>query len=153
MTASAAALGRQNHKEGDIGQAVARYTLQRMGIQMLEPVHTPWKVMFQNTGGRRKVVNAFPVEKVSGDFRGVAPGGRSVLVEVKSRSTRDTFRWSDLEPHQRDALQLHHELGGLSLVCWVIDNGECLVMAWPLPLAKGKSLSWNDAVTVQWIGY
>ena len=145
--------GRANRNQGEIGQDIARYTLKQMGIEMVEPVYTPWKVLFKTVGGRRKVVEAFPLQKVSGDFRGVAPGGRSVLVEVKSRTTRDTLRWSDLEPHQRDALQEHCDWGGLSLVCWVIDSGECLVMEWPIPgLQKGKSTTWDDAVGIQWTG-
>lgn len=145
--------GRGNRNQGEVGQHIARYILSQMGLGMIEPIHTPWKVLFKTVGGRRKVVDAFPLEKVSGDFRPIAPGGRSVLVEVKSRTTRDTFRWSDLEPHQHRALQEHYDWGGLSLVCWVIDSGECLVMEWPIPgLQKGKSITWDDAVEMQFTG-
>jgi hypothetical protein len=72
---------------------------------------------------------------------------------VKSRTDRDTFRWSDLEAHQREALDNHQELGGLSLVVWVIESGEAIVLPWPIEgLAKGKSVSWDKAVGIQWTG-
>ncbi len=152
---NAAARGRQAHRDGDVGEMVARVTLQGMGLEMIEKIHTPWKVIFKTLpGGGRKVVNAFPLEKVAGDFRAVYPRtGQSVLIEVKSRMDRDTFRWSDLEPHQRESLDNHWRLGGLSLVVWVIESGEAIVLPWPIEgLSRGKSVSWDAAVDIQWTG-
>jgi len=154
---NAAAIGRQSQHDGEVGQNIAHYTLSRLGVEMVEAVYTPWKVLFKNTSSGRKVVNAFPLRKVSGDFRGVLPGGRAVLIEVKSRTTRDTFRWSDLEDHQKDALHENSGFGGLSLVCWVNDLGECIVIEWDkfvscLDGKSRKSITWSEAVDIQWTG-
>jgi len=152
---TAAARGRKAHQDGDIGERVGRIILHQMGLEMIERIHTPWKVIFKTLPhGGRKVVDAFPLEKVAGDFRAIVPGtGQSVLIEVKSRTDRDTFRWSDLESHQREALDNHQELGGLSLVVWVIESGEAIVLPWPIEgLTKGKSVSWDRAVDIQWTG-
>lgn len=145
--------GRIAQHDGEIGQNIAQYELKRMGLEMIEPVYTPWKIVWSQKNGRRVPVKAFAVAKVSGDFRAITPTGQSVLVEVKSRKDREALRWSDLEPHQREALQQHSEHGGLSLVVWVTEMGECMVMAWPIPgFGFRKSISWDDAVDIQWTG-
>lgn len=94
---------------------------------MTEPVHTPWRILRDAAG---RITSAYPVEKVSGDIRAIAPGGRSVLAEVKVRD--HNLRWTDLEPHQRHALSEHNRLGGLSLLIWLHTTGA-YILPWPLP--------------------
>lgn len=146
--------GRQNQRDGEAGQIIAQYTLQQMGLGRVQAIYTPWKVLWKTVRGRRVVDKAFPLRKVDGDFIAVVPGtGQSVLVEVKRRGTRDTLRWSDLEAHQREALDDHIANGGLSLVAWVLDNNECIILPWPIPgLGFRRSIDWDAAVTVQWTG-
>jgi len=123
-----AARGKANRMRGEIAQMIIQRRLQALGVLMLEPVHTPWRL--RRVGCR--IVGATPMAKVSGDFRGIAPGGagRSILVEVKFRPDRLTF--SDLEPHQRLALDRNLAAGGLSYLAWVWDGGDAL-MQWPIP--------------------
>lgn len=125
---AAAVRGRVNRLRGEIAQTIIQRRLQALGVLMLEPVHTPWRL--RRVGCR--IVGATPLAKVSGDFRGIAPGGagRSILVEVKFRPARLLF--SDLEPHQRLALDSNASAGGLSYLAWVWDGGDAL-LAWPIP--------------------
>jgi hypothetical protein len=69
------------------------------------------------------------MEKVSGDWRGILPGGMSVLVEVK---TVERLMYSEFADHQVDALNKHHAAGGLSLIGWVCGS-ENFVLRWPVP--------------------
>ncbi len=117
----------RSNKLGQTGEELARYLLQRLGLAMVEPVHTPWRILRDPAG---RIASAYPVEKVSGDIRAVAPGGRSVLAEVKVRD--HNLRWTDLEPHQRQALSQHHDLGGLSLLVW-LHTSDSYILPWPLP--------------------
>jgi len=105
--------GRRNHAFGEHCQNLAQSTLQRMGFAMVERVHTPFRL--HRVGGR--ITGASPVEKVSGDLRAVAPGGRSVLAEVKNREER--LVWSEIDKHQVAALDHHADVDGRSLLIWV----------------------------------
>ena len=127
--------GRASQRLGKRAEEAVRLALQAAGFRMIERVATPWTVTFHR--GRPKA--AFPTAKVSGDFRAVEPGtGRSVLVEVKCRSGR--LRWSDLRPHQRQALDEHHRLGGISILAWV-TGWEVRLLRWPVEeFGPGKSL-------------
>lgn len=119
------AAGRRRALSGIVGQNVIEWRLREIGVLMVEAVHTPWKV--QRVNG--KIVGAIPQEKVSGDFRGILPGGRSVLVEVKNF---ETLPYGAFKKHQVDALNAHHANGGVSLVGWVCGS-ENFLLAWPLP--------------------
>ena len=129
-------IGYKNRAEGDFTQELTERELNRLGYRMVEAVNTPWKVI---RNGKR-IVGAFPVAKVSGDFRALEPmTGRSVLVEVKSHKG-DTLPWSAFEDHQRRALEEHHVTGGISLISWVID-GKVLIWKWPVEgFGPGKSI-------------
>ncbi len=127
---------RRNRKAGYSSEEAAAAQLRAMGFRMVEPIQTGWRVVRDRHG---RIVNAFPLEKVSGDIRAVAPGGRSVLVEVKERDRN--LRWSDFQPHQREALDEHAALGGLSLVVW-LHRGHFYVLPWPIPgFGPRKSIS------------
>jgi hypothetical protein len=142
------AQNRRNRRSGAWNEAAAQQALERLGFEMIERVETGFGVVRQG----KRIVSAYPLKKVAGDFRAVAPGGRSVLVEVKSRG-RDTLRWSDFEPHQREALDRHRELGGLSLVVWLPGSGDLIVLRWPIPgLGDRRSLPLELARTLHWAG-
>ena len=128
--------GRASQRLGKRAEEAVRLALQAAGFRMIERVATPWTVTFRE--GRPQA--AFPVAKVSGDFRAVEPGtGRSVLVEVKCRSGR--LRWSDLRPHQRRALEEHHRLGGISILAWV-TAWDVRLLRWPVEgFGPGRSLA------------
>lgn len=120
---------------GEQGQDLVEVALVARGFKMIEAVHTPWRVI-RKMG---RIVGAFPVKKVSGDFRAVTTGGVSVLVEVKGRDGRNV-PWSAFEDHQREALSDHAACGGISLVACVRD-GEIKFYDWPVPgFGPGKSL-------------
>lgn len=115
-----------NRKAGNAGEAIAALELRRRGVEMVEPMPTGWGIIRKGN----RIVSAYPLAPVSGDFRGVMPvSGRSVLVEVKTRD--GSLPYSMLESHQHAALQRHHDLGGLSLVVWVHD-GIVSVMRYPI---------------------
>ena len=122
---------RKSQVSGDFGEAVARQALHQFGVRMVEKVNTPWKVLW----AVKKIVNAFPVEKVSGDFIGIGAAGKKILVEVKYRE--DKLSLSDFESHQIDKLEENHQLGGISLVVWV-QKHVCCIYYWPrMELKKG----------------
>ena len=133
-----------NRKAGNAGEAIAALELRRRGVAMVEPMPTGWGIV-RGKGGR--IVDAFPIAPVSGDFRGIMPvSGRSVLVEVKTRD--GSLPYSMLESHQHAALQLHHDLGGLSLVVWVHD-GIVSVMRYPIAGFRFRT-SIKAANVVEW---
>lgn len=119
---------RSEKKAGDAGQQIAASVLRSLGVNMVEQIATPVHLIPHHSArGYFRVIYGEPV---SGDFRGVMVGGRSVLVEVKT--VEHNLRWSDFREHQPERLTQHAELGGLSLVVWV-HSGSVYVMRWPLP--------------------
>ena len=137
---------RQRH--GDNGEQVVRCRLVGMGMVLVEKVKTPWRIV-RGPGG--KILKAYPTHKVSGDFRAVMPGGRSVLVEVKWRES-GPLAWNDLEPHQHHAMKIHQDAGGLSLIGWATPEGvmiftyaAAMAIGWrsgcPLKLHEGEALT------------
>ncbi len=125
------AMGQRSMAKGIVGQDVIMWRLRAIGVLMVERVHTPWRIERSRAkpGQPSRIIAAYPLEKVSGDFRGVLPGGKSVLVEVK-RVAHLTF--GEFDKHQVDALNEHAQLGGLSLIGWVYEGGDA-VLAWPVP--------------------
>lgn len=141
--------GKRSRTAGVVGEALTRAAMVRLGFTMIERVHTPWKVLRKpdpKAPGGSRIVGAVPEEKVSGDFRAIWPVtwdnslvGVSVLVESKAREG-DRVLWSDVEEHQRDALQRHHEAGGLSYLS-VVLGGRATLMRWPIPgFGPGSSI-------------
>jgi hypothetical protein len=103
----------------------------------VEKIATPVKLIPTKLSGAFKVIFS---EAVSGDHRGILPGGRSVLAETKTILDRN-LRWSDLREHQPERLSRHAELGGLSLLVWVNSSG-IYVMQWPVDgFGRGESIS------------
>jgi hypothetical protein len=134
-----AAKNSRNRKQGNAGENLVLTELLRRGVALVERIETGWGIV-RGKGG--KIVSAFPLAPVSGDFRGILAGGRSVLVEVKTIPER--LPYSALELHQHVALKDHHDDGGLSLVAWV--NGEVVIIfEYPNPAFKPrKSITVGD---------
>lgn len=102
-----------NRKAGRASEQLVRIALRQRGVQRIEKIEVGWGIVRDAKG---KIVNAYPLEKVSGDFRGLLPGGRAVHVEAKGRSGKVLY--SDLEAHQVAALDEVTRLGGLALLAW-----------------------------------
>ena len=137
---SASARGKASHDLGIVGETICKTLLARHGFVRIERVHTPWKVLFKNEGGRRVVKEAFPLEKVEGDFIAMEKGtGRKVLAEAKATED-DRIIFSRLEDHQVDALNGTVAENGLAFLI-VIIQGKGSMISWPIPeFKKGKSL-------------
>ena len=115
---------------GKQGQEIAAAALRRIGVNMIEKIGTPVKVIPKGMKDRVQVFQVIWGEKVSGDHRGILDDGTSVLAETKTILDRN-LRWSDLREHQPDRLTEHHNHGGLSLLVWVHSEGT-YVMEWPI---------------------
>lgn len=139
---------RQQQQIGKHGQDLAAAALRQMGIEMVEQIGTP--VHLIPYSGSRSPGAAYRViygEKVSGDHRGILPGGISVLAETKTILDRN-LRWSDLREHQPERLSEHARHGGLSLLVWVHRTGVH-IMRWPvLGFAPGEGMPPEFAMSV-----
>lgn len=124
---------------GKHGQNLAASHLSQIGIEMVEQIGTPVKLI-PVSEHRKDVFRVVFGEKVSGDHRGILQGGRSVLAETKTILDRN-LRYSDLREHQPGRLSNHSDFGGLSLLVWVHHTGV-YIMEWPIPgFVSGKSIS------------
>lgn len=117
-------MSRQQQHTGKAGEELAKRALERIGVQMVEKIGTPVRII----PGRRPIYG----ERVSGDHRGVAPGGISVLAETKTIIGHNLV-FSDLREHQPGRLSLHADLGGISLLVWVYAADEVFILRWPVP--------------------
>lgn len=135
----------RNRKRGKRGETLVKQELERRGLHLVEKIEVGWGIKRDRRGS---IKGAWPLEKVSGDYRAITSRGRSVLVEVKSKEER--LPWSALRPHQREALDKHAAVGGLSLLAWVHD-GEVSIMQWPVEgFVKRTSLSVEQAQGNEW---
>lgn len=129
-------MARKEQKLGKAGEELAMNAVRSLGVEMVERIGTPVKII-RTKGVWSQVVWG---EKVSGDARGVLPGGRSVLIETKTILDRN-LQYGDMRPHQPERLSRHAELGGLSLLVWVHSSGV-YVMEWPIcDFRHGKSIT------------
>lgn len=132
-------MGKRSQTLGEIGERLARIALEQMGVEFVERIHTGYKLLGWLNPAQR-IARVAPVARVSGDFRGIIPGGRSVLAEVKTRTKHDDrLLFSDLKQHQRAALSRHNYFGGLSLLIWIAADGgfidterDLFVLQWPV---------------------
>jgi hypothetical protein len=115
---------------GRAGQNVAAAALSRLGVELVEEIGTPVRLVPAHAH-RKDVFRVSFGEKVSGDHRGILPGGRSVLAETKTILDRN-LRFSDLRDHQPGRLTAHADFGGLSLLVWVHQSGT-YILQWPVP--------------------
>jgi hypothetical protein len=132
---------KREQRIGSAGQEKAAAALRAAGVEMVEKIATPVKLIRANVPGTYRVIFG---ETVSGDHRGILPDGTSVLAETKTILNRN-LRYSDLRDHQPGRLTEHHEHNGVSLLVWVHSSG-IYIMRWPIPLfVKGKSISQEEA--------
>ena len=156
MTIKHQVQGRANKRRGDAVEKRVARLLADMGYVMIERVHTPFTLIRRG----KKIVGAFPRERVSGDFRAVATGvihnptvtdggsvivapslkGLSVLVEVKSRP--DRLQWSALEKHQVEALNEHAQYSEHTWLFFHDSETDTITKyRWPIHgYGPGKSL-------------
>lgn len=137
---------------GNTGEEIARLQLRALGIELVEKVATPVKLKPYYDHIRGAVVpGVFYVEyaeKVSGDVRGVLPGGISVHCEVKVKD-EDKIKNSVIKKHQRAWLDNHAAIGGLSLFVWVCFH-EVFILRWPIEgFVPGTTLSVERARELQ----
>ncbi len=132
---------RSEQRTGAIGEEWAANRLRALGIEMVEKIGEPVKLIPARQPRTYRVIWG---EKVSGDHRGILPGGRSVLMETKTILDRN-LRYSDLRPHQPGRLSQHAELGGLSLLVWV-HTSDVYVLEWPVEgFGPGKGITVEEA--------
>lgn len=136
---------KREQQTGAQGQKQAAGALRRAGVNMVEQIGTPVKLIPMGTVRGRQVFQVIYGEKVSGDNRGIIPGkGTSVLAETKTILDRN-LRYSDLRDHQPERLTEHHENNGISLLVWVHSTG-IYILRWPIPLfVRGKSITPEEA--------
>ncbi len=135
-------MSRKEQSIGKQGQELAAASLRAVGVELVEQIGTPVRLIPhpKQTGYYRVIYG----DKVSGDHRGVLPGGRSVLAETKTILDRP-LRWSDFREHQPGALSAHVDAGGISLVVWVNQYGAH-VLQWPIVgFGPGKSIDFEKA--------
>jgi len=135
---------KREQQTGKHGQILAAAALRRAGVEMVEQIGTPVKLIPMGKVRGRQVYQVIYGEKVSGDHRGLLEDGTSVLAETKTIMDRN-LRYSDLRDHQPGRLTEHHEHGGVSLLVWV-HSSDIYVMRWPVPsFTKGKSITPEEA--------
>lgn len=145
---------RREQKIGNDGEYLARSVLDALGLEMIEKIGTPVKLI-RAPGPRKNVYQVIWGEKVAGDHRAMFPDGRSILIEVKTVLDRNLV-WSDLRDHQPAKLLQHANFNGLSLLVWVHDSGV-YVMRFPIVgFYPGKGITPDQAAghhaeTVQYI--
>jgi penicillin-binding protein-related factor A (putative recombinase) len=135
-----------NKKQGNAGENEARKELEKRGVSNVEFTPVEWVIIRGKSG---RIINAFPKrkDKATNDISGIIAGsGRSVRAEVKT--TDGTLPYKMLDDKQHEALQLHHDLGGLSLLVWVHD-GIVSVMRYPIAGFR-KYTSIKAANVVEW---
>jgi len=130
---------------GKHGEGYAANKLSSLGVGMVREIAT------SSVSINGRVVYT---KKVAGDIRGVLPGGQSVLVEVKTRTTSSRLVWSDFEEHLPATLAEHKEHGGLSLVVWICELG-IFVMEWPIAGldGPGMGIGKDEAIAAEWKGW
>jgi hypothetical protein len=144
-------MSRIQQRTGKQGENLAESTLLGLGIEQIEKIGTPVLLIPSRYKGLFKVVYG---EKVSGDRRGILPGGRSVLIEVKTILDHN-LTYSELKPHQHAGLKAHADFGGLSLLVWIHNSGV-YVMEFPISgFIPGTSLTpqvagiWDEITRVE----
>ena len=131
-----------NRRKGDETEKAVCNRLRALGMQCVQKIGTPWRIIRGASGG---IVDAKPGARVSGDFHALVDG-RGVLIESKRRDER--LRWSDLKDHQHMALKQWREAGGLALIAWHNPGRGIAVFEYRIDQAlfrKGKALQWADA--------
>lgn len=134
-------------KLGKQGERIAHLNLNLLQIKMILKIPNSWRIIGKTS--KRGVYKCVAGNKIEGDFRGILPNGRSVLIEVKRRNTK-TLSFSALANHQIARLDQHSELNGLSLLVWIRENDlfglSAYIMKWPIVgFESGSTISVSKA--------
>lgn len=121
-------MSKREQRIGAHGQEQAARALRMAGVELVEKIATPVKLIASQHKGYFRVVYG---ETVSGDHRGILPDGTSVLAETKT-VLDGNLTWSHLRDHQPGRLTAHAEYNGVSLLVWVHASG-IYIMRWPVP--------------------
>lgn len=136
---------RREQRTGSRGQEMAAIALRLLGIEMVEKIATPVKLIRSPYKGLFKVIWE---ETVSGDHRGILRDGTSVLAETKT-VLDGNLTWSHLREHQPGRLTEHAEYNGISLLVWVHNTG-IYILKWPVPdFGPRKSITPDRASQLQ----
>jgi hypothetical protein len=136
---------KRNQSIGSAGEEQSAAALRRIGVEMVEKIGTPVRLLPAREPGTYRVIWG---EKVSGDHRGLTPDGYSVLAETKTILDRN-LRWSDLREHQPARLSEHARCNGISLLVWVHSTG-IYIMRWPVAFfSPGTSITSEQAGEIQ----
>tara|TARA_R110002020_G_scaffold451901_1_gene666106 strand:+ start:1024 stop:1500 length:477 start_codon:yes stop_codon:yes gene_type:complete len=117
----------RNQRNGSDGELIAHRALHNLGYHFINKINTPWLITRSRTG---KVLGAKACGTVTGDLRAVAPGGISVLAEVK-RHNGPRLTYSTLEAHQHEDLAAHNAVEGISLLIWIHER-EAYILRYPI---------------------
>jgi penicillin-binding protein-related factor A (putative recombinase) len=132
-------MSKREQNTGKHGEQVARSVLNGLGLEMIEEIGTPVKLVPVRST-QKNVYFVIWGDKVAGDHRAMFPNGRSVLIEVKTIRDRNLV-WSDLREHQPAKLQQHNDLNGLSLLVWVHDTGVYVMQFPVVGFRPGKGIT------------
>lgn len=137
--------GAVNKRNGDAAETIAVMAMRRAGFLCVEPMRTGWIIRRHGL----QIVGAVPAEKVSGDIKAIAPGGRAVHCEVKY-VPEGNLVWSLFtrkgKDHQIRFLNETVGAGGIGLVVWVRSGGQVFLLPWPIAGFKpGVGLTWREA--------
>ena len=147
--------GRRNQAVGKEAEKLVIGVLQSHGLNMVEKIGTPVRMIPYRTNTGHKPRGVFRVifgDQVSGDIRAFTPDGQGVLVEVKYTGDIDRFQFSRLEDHQVSSLWDCLKTGGLPLLAWVNDWGVH-ILRWPVTgFKKGTSIKLDEVNGHLWEG-
>lgn len=137
---------RTAQRRGTNAELLVGLRLRQLGFRCLERVVTP-KTSRVVKG---KLVTRH-TRKVSGDWRGVGAGGRSLIVEVKKRGARNLC-FSDFAPHQWASLRDHHAAGGISLIAYLAGDTLYFLPIQYVQIGPGESIAADAAAAIDRIG-
>ncbi len=92
-----------------IETANKQYLLKKWGL--IQKVATPWKVIRKG----KRIISAYPAEKSTVDFVGVA-NGKAIAFDAKSTRERTRFPLSNIEKHQMLFLKYFQDQGGQAFI-------------------------------------
>jgi hypothetical protein len=117
---------RNEQQVGKHGQAQAASYLAGLGLEMVEEIGNPYRIIRQLPNGHFEVVFT---DTASGDHNARLPDGTFVLIETKT-VLDGNLTYSHLREHQPERLSRHASIGrAVSLLVWVHHSG-IYVMRW-----------------------
>ncbi len=119
-------MSRNEQLVGSHGQQRAASYLAGIGLEMVEEIGNPYRIIRQLPNKHFEVVFT---ETASGDHNARLPDGSFVLIETKTVMDGN-LTYSHLREHQPDRLSRHASIGrAVSLLVWVHHSG-IYIMRW-----------------------